>query len=79
MAAEYVPPRYPVLTFIAARGMALAVAFGALALAGGLLIAWLAGLWLLVPVAIVIAAIAYVLFASYVELARIVIDTLVPR
>jgi hypothetical protein len=79
MAQKYVPPTYPVLAFIARMGTTLALVAGAATLVAGAWIAYATQLWYVLPVAALAAVVLAGLLASYVELARIVIDTLVPR
>ena len=79
MVPEYVPPSYPVLKFIAGRGMEIAVFLALTSGAGGLGLAYVTQLWALVPLAIVGAFVLLGLLASYVELVRVIVDTMVPR
>ena len=79
MVKEYVPPKYPVLNFIAVNGMMLAVLLGAIVGGCGLTFAATTQQWLLAPCALVAAAVLTGLLASYVEVVRIMVDTLVPR
>jgi len=79
MIPEYVPPTYPVLKFIAAQGMNISIALSLGGGVAGLVIAYVLQLWFLVPAVIVGAAILMGLLASYVELVRVIVDTMVPR
>lgn len=78
-APQYVPPAYPVLGFIARVGIALAIVVALLVGGVGTMLALVLAQWWLVPVAIVVAVLVGGLLASYVEIVRIVLDTLVPR
>lgn len=79
MNASSASPDYPVVQFLVARGRALAWA-----LAGLVLLAFVAGgvasaqLWL-VPAGIVGAGVLLGLLLSYVEVLRIIADTLLPK
>lgn len=79
MLPDYVPPTYPVLQFIARKGMTTSVCLALVLGACGLGLAWLTQTWLVIP--IVIAAVVFLLglLASYVELVRVIVDTMVPR
>lgn len=79
MADMYVAPTYPLLRFIATHGMKFALLATALALCGGLAAAvglqsWIAGL-----AAVLGSALLGGMLASYVEMVRVIVDTLVPR
>lgn len=79
MADPYVPPNYPLLRFIAAHGMKVAALTALLVLLGGLSVALGLNSWLAGAAAIVAALLLGGILASYVEMVRVVIDTLVPR
>ena len=79
MISECVPPAYPMLKFIAAQGMKISVFLALAGGVGGLGLAYVTQIWLLVPVAIVGAVVLMGLLASYVELVRVIVDTMVPR
>lgn len=72
-------PTYPVLQFIAKRGGACVAAIGVLGVlaAAGLAVALQA--WLIALAGVVGTAVLCGLLASYVELVRVVKDTLIPR
>jgi hypothetical protein len=76
---QYVPPSYPVLSFVARAGMVVALAAGVLTFVAGVWLAQALQQWLVVPFAAGAALLVAALLASYVEMARIVLDTLVPR
>jgi hypothetical protein len=79
MDQTYTPPRYPVVQFLVRNGMRIAlvagIAFGVL---GALLTVGGAG-WIWLPAGIVLGVATGVLLASYVEVLRIIADTLIPR
>lgn len=79
MPREYALPTYPVLEFIARWGTKI-VAFSGVALSiCGIVAAYLTGFWFIAPFTIVCAVLVGGLLTSYVEIVRIVLDTLVPR
>ena len=79
MTQQYVPPTYPVLAFIARSGMTVAIVVALVALAAGAWIAYATGLWFFLAAGVAGAIVLGGLLASYVELVRIIMDTLVPR
>jgi len=79
MSDTYAPPTYPVLRFIATHGMKLAVPIAVLAALAGLLLALALGSWTAAAVAVPAAALLGGILASYVEMVRVVVDTLIPR
>ena len=79
MIQQYVPPTYPVLNFIARAGMKLAIALGVVTLVAGIWLAQVTQLWAIVPLAAIAAIVIAGVAARYVEVVRIVVDTLVPR
>lgn len=79
MADTYVLPSYPLLRFIAAHGMKFVAPIAAFVLLCGMALAvdlqsWVAGL-----ASVLVAAVLGALLASYVEMVRVIVDTLVPR
>lgn len=70
---------YPMVRFLVARGKALAVLLAALVLLAGI-VAGVAThqLWLL-PAGTVAAGVLLALLLSYVEVLRIIADTLIPK
>lgn len=76
---EYRPPSYPVLQAVARHGKLLAVLLGLALLASGAWLGWRTGEFVWPVVGLVAGALVATLLASYAEVARIVIDTLVPR
>ncbi len=79
MSQDFSPPTYPVVQFLVARGKSLAIALSAAVL----LLSVVAGvvthaLWLL-PAGLVAAGVLLVLLLSYVEVLRIIADTLIPK
>lgn len=70
---------YPMVRFLVARGKALAVLLAALVLLAGLVAGFATGqLWLL-PAGAVAAGVLLALLLSYVEVLRIIADTLIPK
>ncbi|PWR20995.1 hypothetical protein [Zavarzinia compransoris] len=76
---DYRIPTYPIVTFLVARGMVLAAVLGLVPLAASVLLA-LAG-WppLVVAGGAVASLVLGGLLASYVEVLRIIADTLMPK
>ena len=79
MTDSYVPPSYPLLRFIAGHGMKVAVLVAVLVLLGGVTVAVGMGSWLAGFAAAIGAVLLGGILASYVEMVRVVMDTLVPR
>ncbi|MFT3719198.1 hypothetical protein [Pseudorhodoferax sp.] len=79
MTTEYQTPTYPVVQFLVARGKGLSIALSGLLLLvlGGFGLAS-GALWLL-PAALVAAGVLLGLLLSYVEVLRIIADTLIPK
>ncbi|MDB5846601.1 MAG: hypothetical protein JWP29_353 [Rhodoferax sp.] len=77
--AEFKTPTYPVVSFLVARGALASVVLSVLValacIGAGLSSGWL---WL-VPLGIVVAAVLLVVLLSYVEVLRIIADTLIPK
>ncbi len=70
---------YPVVQWFVARGKAVSVVLALLVLFGGVAggLAW--HQWWLLPVSLVAAAVLLGLLLSYVEVLRIIADTLIPK
>lgn len=79
MSTPFQPPSYPVVQFLVARGRTLSFVLSALVLLGlcGLVLS--SGLLWLLPVGAVGAAVLLGLLLSYVEVLRIIADTLLPK
>lgn len=70
---------YPVVEFLVARGKALAFVLAAAVLLGAIgLASALDSLWL-IPAGVVAALVALGLLLSYIEVLRIIADTLIPK
>jgi hypothetical protein len=76
---KYTPPRYLMLSFISARGASVSIVLCALAGIWGLAWATASGSWTLAVAVVIGAALVSGLLLSYVEIVRIILDTLVPR
>ena len=79
MLPHYVAPTYPVLNFIARAGMAVAILLGVATIGAGAWWAQATQQWYVLPVAAIAGLLVTGLLASYVEVVRIIVDTLVPR
>lgn len=79
MTVTYQVPRYPAIRFFIARGASIAALLLIACAAAGLYAAWQFGLWLALPAGIVVGALLAGLMLSFVELLRIVAETLMPR
>jgi len=75
----YTPPHYPAITFLVRFGKAFAILLGALPLVAGLVAFALGYSWWLLAAGILVSPIVFLIAASYVEMARIIADTLMPR
>ena len=79
MSPTFQPPSYPVVQFLVARGRALSFALSALVLLGLCGLGLYSGaLWLL-PTGAICATVLLGLLLSYVEVLRIIADTLLPK
>lgn len=76
---EFKTPTYPVVTFLVARGAPCSVALSVLVGIICSAIGWSAGLLWLIPVGIGVAAVLLVVLLSYIEVLRIIADTLIPK
>jgi hypothetical protein len=79
MQFEYVPPKYPILIFISKTGKLFALLLGSAVGLGGIGAAILNNSWYLAPICILIGIVLAGILLSYVEIVRIILDTLVPR
>ncbi len=79
MTPDYAPPTYPVVQFLVARGKPLSIALSAAVLLLALLAGVTTGAWWLVPVGAIAAGVLLGLLLSYVEVLRIIADTLIPK
>jgi hypothetical protein len=76
---NFVPPSYPVVEFLVSKGKGLSILAAILTLVGlGYLGFATSTVWLY-PVAVVGAVALLVLLLSYVEVLRIIADTLLPK
>lgn len=72
-------PVYPFLNLIARFGIYFVAIVVILVAAAGVVVAFVLGMWVIAPFALVGAAVLGILLAGYVEMVRVVVDTLVPR
>jgi hypothetical protein len=79
MESEYVPPTYPMLNFISSKGKFIAVLLGLAVVLGGIFLGVKLDCWYVSPVGIVVGIVLSGILFSYVEIVRIILDTLVPR
>ena len=70
---------YPMVRLILSHGQSLAVALAALAPLGTLLMYVCGWSWLVLPAGCLLGLIVYGLLQSYVEIIRIIADTLLPK
>lgn len=70
---------YPVVRFLVARGKALAALLAASLVLAGLAAALLSTQWWWLPASAAGAAVLWTLLLSYVEVLRIIADTLIPK
>lgn len=78
-ATEFKTPTYPVVTFLVAHGASCSVVLSVLVGIICSAIGWSAGLPWLIPVGIGFAAALLVVLLSYIEVLRIISDTLLPK
>jgi hypothetical protein len=75
----FVPAGYPAIHFLVRHGKHLALAFGLAIFIGGVA-ATLGGWgWGFALAGVVAAPLGYLLFRSYVEMAQVIAETLLPR
>jgi len=79
MQQEFLPPTYPVVQFLVARGKSLSLALSALVLLGAIGLGLSTGALWLAPAGLVAAGVLLGLLLSYVEVLRIIADTLIPK
>lgn len=79
MQQEYAPPTYPVVQFLVARGKSLSLTLSALVVLGASGLGLSTGAHWLVPAGLVVAGVLLGLLLSYVEVLRIIADTLIPK
>ena len=72
-------PSYPAIGFLVRFGGSLAIILGLTPLIAAAMAMVLGGPWWMMPVAIIAAAVLFLLVRSYVEMVRIIADTLLPR
>ncbi len=70
---------YPIVTFLVKHGKSLAYLLSALVLAGVIGLGVAAGTFSLIPVAVIGSLVLLGLLLSYVEVLRIIADTLIPK
>ncbi|MES2538480.1 MAG: hypothetical protein V4632_21690 [Pseudomonadota bacterium] len=76
---EYKPPTYPVVQFLVAHGMKLAIALGLLGALTGFAGAVAGAPWYWAVAGLAGGALLAGVLASYVEVLRIIADTLMPK
>lgn len=76
---SYQPPSYPVIAFITKYGMAVALLIALVILLAGAYAMAITGAWAWLAGAAVAALVLGGVLASYVEVLRILADTLIPR
>lgn len=76
---DYRVPTYPVVTFLVARGMTLALLLGLAPLAAAAVLALLGWSPLVLAGGLVASVVLGGLLVSYVEVLRIIADTLMPK
>lgn len=76
---EYAPPVYPVIKFLVTRGYALAILLGLIPLAASVWLVSEGGHVAYIAAGAFVGAMLWLVFRSYVEVLRIIADTLMPR
>lgn len=76
---EYKVPTYPVVQFLVRRGLVLAGLLGLMPLLVGLYLTIVGGGWIPVSVGLVAGVLLGGLLISYVEVLKIIADTLIPK
>jgi hypothetical protein len=72
-------PYYPAIGFLVRFGGPFAIVLGLTPLLAAAIAMVLGGPWWIMPVAIIVAGVLFLLVRSYVEMVRIIADTLLPR
>ena len=72
-------PRYPAIGFLVRYGGLLAIILGLAPLVAAAIVVVLQGPWWMTVVAIIGSPVLFLLVRSYVEMVRIIADTLLPR
>ncbi|TFE36501.1 hypothetical protein E2553_42945 [Paraburkholderia dipogonis] len=76
---NFVPPSYPIVQFLVSKGTGLSILAALVTLAGLGYLAFATATPWLYPVAMVGAVVLLVLLLSYVEVLKIIADTLLPK
>ena len=71
--------QYPTVAFILRHGKPLAVALAALIPLGALALVMSGWSWWVLPTGLILGVVAFGLLMSYVEIIRIIADTLLPK
>ncbi len=79
MVDTYIPPSYPCLRFIAVHGMKLAAVIASLVFLIAIVAAFGMHSWIAGAAALLGSVLLGGILASYVEMVRVIVDTLVPR
>ena len=77
--AEYKAPRYPVVEFLVARGMVTSVIFALVPFSAGIYLALTGWGLAFAVVGFIIGVVIGGLLMSYIEVLRIIADTLIPK
>ena len=77
--SDFKGPTYPVVEFLVAQGVRCAWALALIVAVGAVLVALSTGIWWLGALGVALAAILLVVLISYVEVLRIIADTLLPK
>jgi hypothetical protein len=76
---NYTPPSYPIVQFLVGRGVSLAVIVALCTFLGVAYAAYATATFWLFPASVVGAASVFILLMSYVEVLKIIADTLLPK
>lgn len=79
MQQDFQTPNYPVVQFLVAQGKNLSIALSALLFLGALGLGLFTGTLWVIPAGLVLAGVVLGLLLSYIEVLRIIADTLIPK
>ncbi len=79
MQQDFKPPTYPVVQFLVTHGKNLSIVLSALVFLVGLSLGLSTGALWLIPVGLMISGVVLGLMLSYIEVLRIIADTLIPK
>ena len=79
MSQDYQSPTYPVVQFLVAQGTRLSIALSVFLLLGAIGLGLSTGTLWLIPAGLLLSGLVLGLLLSYIEVLRIIADTLIPK